>query len=70
MKHQVLSQKKLFMMLAIELFAMTSLILPGVIVGFAGVNGIPFLLSGSGLLFLFALGYLICLKRFFSSQTL
>ena len=47
-----ISPKKLFAMLSIELFAMTSLILPAVLVGFAGKNGLPVLLAASGLLLL------------------
>ncbi len=62
MKNQI-SEKKLFMMLSTELFAMTSLILPAVLVGFAGKNGIPVLLAASGGLLLLAVWYLTCYRR-------
>ena len=58
-----ISPKKLFAMLSIELFAMTSLILPAVLVGFAGKNGLPVLLAASGLLLLQTVWYLWCLKE-------
>ena len=57
MEKNKISEKKLFMMLTIELFAMTSLILPAVLVGFSGKNGLPVLLFASGLFFLLALFY-------------
>lgn len=57
MEKNKISEKKLFMMLTIELFAMTSLILPAVLVGFSGKNGLPVLLFASGLFFLLAFFY-------------
>ena len=56
-----ISAKKLFIMLSTELFAMTSLILPSVLVGFAGKNGLLVLLASSGLLLLTAVWYLNCI---------
>lgn len=58
-----ISSKKLFAMLAVELFGMTSLILPAVLVGFAGKCGLPVLLSASALLPVQAAWYACCLKR-------
>ena len=57
-----ISEKKFFMMLSTELFAMTSLILPAVLVGFAGKNGLPVLLVASGGLLLLTAWYLTCYR--------
>ncbi len=62
MKNSI-SEKKLFMMLSTELFAMTSLILPAILVGFAGNNGLPVLLAASAVLILLAVWYLSCYKN-------
>ena len=62
MKNSI-SEKKLFMMLSTELFAMTSLILPAILVGFAGNNGLPVLLVASAVLILLAVWYLSCYKN-------
>ncbi len=62
MKNSI-SPKKLFMMLSTETFAMTSLMLPAILVGYAGKNGLPVLLGASGLLLLLAVFYLSCLNR-------
>lgn len=58
-----ISAKKYFMMLSTECFALTSLILPSVLVGFAGENGFTVLFIVSFLLFLKAGWYLSCLRK-------
>lgn len=58
-----ISEKKLFMILTIELFALTSLILPAILVGFSGKNGLPVLLMASAGLFLLAAWYLNCYEK-------
>lgn len=59
--NNTISSKKLFAMLSVELFSMTSLILPSILVGFAGKNGLPVLLTASGLMLLQAWWYVKCL---------
>lgn len=59
--NNTISPKKLFAMLSVELFSMTSLILPSILVGFAGRNGLPVLLTASGLMFLQVWWYVNCL---------
>lgn len=63
MKENSISEKKLFVMLSTELFALTSLMLPSILVGFVKTNGLPVLLGASGLLLFLAVYYEGCLGK-------